>query len=161
MIGFCRFCHSRNGPGSGYRRGDPQQPGRYSSRGPHRRMAPMADPTALPHIASRLERQQLKRLEVLSLIEATTLVLLVCIAAPLKHALGWPLGSRILGPVHGIAFIAYTWTALQTVSGGGWRGREIARLFIVALLPFAGYVNIPWLRRKAAALDGRGAHQPS
>jgi integral membrane protein len=121
----------------------------------------MADTSALPQLASRLERQQLKRLEVLSLIEATTLVMLVCIAVPLKHVLDWPLGSRILGPVHGIAFVAYAWTALQTVSGGGWRGREIARLFIVALLPFAGYVNIPWLRRKAAALDGRRAHQPS
>ncbi|CAM3807832.1 DUF3817 domain-containing protein [Bordetella flabilis] len=117
----------------------------------------MADPTALPQMASRLESQQLKRLEILSLIEATTLVMLVCIAVPLKHVFGWPLGSRIIGPVHGIAFIAYTWTALQTVSGGGWRGPEMARLFIAALLPFAGYVNIPWLRRKTAALNERVA----
>jgi integral membrane protein len=117
----------------------------------------MADQTALPQVASRLEREQLKQLEILSLIEATTLVMLVCVAVPLKHLFDWPLGSRILGPVHGIAFIAYTWTALQTVAGGDWRGADIARLFIVALFPFAGYLNIPWLRRKAAVLDDEQA----
>jgi integral membrane protein len=117
----------------------------------------MVDQTAPPQSASGLERQQLKRLEILSIIEATTLVLLVCLAAPLKHIFGWPLGSRILGPVHGIAFLAYSWTALQTVAAGGWRGRDIARLFAVAFLPFAGYFNIAWLRGKTEVLQRQEA----
>jgi integral membrane protein len=112
----------------------------------------MVDQTAPDQMADGLERRQLKRLELLSLAEATTLVLLVCVAVPLKHVHGLPLGTRILGPVHGHAFLAYGWTALQTVSAGGWRGREIARLFVVAFVPFAGYFNIPWLRRKTEAL---------
>lgn len=98
--------------------------------------------------AAHLESDQLKRLKLLSIAEATTLVLLVCVAVPLKHVFGWPLASRIMGPVHGLTFLAYCWTALQTVSAGGWRRRDIARLFIVAFLPFAGFFNIPWLRRK-------------
>lgn len=96
-----------------------------------------------------LEHQQLKRLELMSILEATTLVLLVCFAVPAKHLFGWPLGSRILGPIHGMAFLAYVWTALQTVTGGGWKPRDMARLFIVAFIPFAGYFNIPWLRKRA------------
>jgi integral membrane protein len=117
----------------------------------------MTDETALARAARGLERDQLKRLEILSIVEATTLVLLVCVAVPLKHFFAWPLGSRLLGPVHGLAFLAYGWAALQTVSAGGWRGREIARLFVVAFVPFAGYVNIAWLRRKAEALAGAAA----
>jgi integral membrane protein len=103
--------------------------------------------------ASRLEREQLKRLEILSFAEATTLVLLVCLGMPLKHAFHWPWGSQILGPIHGVTFLAYCWTALQTVAGGGWRPRDVARLFAVAFLPFGGFCNIPWLRRRAEALD--------
>ncbi|MBZ9772562.1 DUF3817 domain-containing protein [Mesorhizobium sp. CO1-1-8] len=114
----------------------------------------MVDQRMLPQAALALEHAQLKRLEILSIIEATTLVLLVCVAVPLKHVFGWPLGSTILGPVHGLAFLAYSWTALQTVAAGGWRRREIARLFIVAFLPFAGYFNIAWLRRMSKSLQG-------
>jgi integral membrane protein len=118
----------------------------------------MVDPAIPAETANELERDQLKRLEVLSIAEATTLVLLVCVAVPLKHLFDWPMGSRVLGPVHGLAFLAYSWTALQTVAAGGWRGRDAARLFIVAFLPFGGYFNIPWLRKKAAALQ-RGEGQ--
>lgn len=115
----------------------------------------MADQAALAVTENALERDQLKRLEMLSIIEATTLVLLVSIAVPLKHVFDWPLGSQILGPVHGLAFLAYIWTALQTVAAGSWRRRDTARLFLVAFLPFAGYFNLPWLRRKTAALKSR------
>lgn len=113
---------------------------------PHHQSALIAD----------LERKQLKRLEVVSLIEATTLVLLVLIAAPLRHVWGWPYGSKLLGPIHGIAFLAYIWTALQTVAGGGWHKREVLRLFIVAFVPFGGYANIRWLRERAKAFTKTG-----
>ncbi|RQP05055.1 MAG: DUF3817 domain-containing protein [Paracoccus sp. BP8] len=99
-----------------------------------------------------LECKQLKRLEAMSIIEATTLVLLVFIAAPLRHLWGWPYGSKLLGPIHGIAFLAYIWTALQTVAGGGWHQREVVRLFLIAFVPFGGYANIRWLRERAKTL---------
>ncbi|WP_428697774.1 DUF3817 domain-containing protein [Stappia sp.] len=101
------------------------------------------------------ERAQLKRLEIMSIVEAATLVTLVCVAVPLKHMLDWPTGSRILGPLHGIAFLAYIWTVLQTVAGGGWQRREVARLLIVAFLPFAGFFNIGWLRQRGEILEGQ------
>lgn len=103
------------------------------------------------HIAD-LERTQLKRLEALSIIEATTLVLLVFIAVPLRHLWGWPYGSKLLGPIHGIAFLAYIWTAIQTVAGGGWHQREVVRLLLVAFVPFGGYANIRWLRERARTI---------
>lgn len=99
-----------------------------------------------------IELAQLRRLEIASSGEAITLILLVGIAVPLKHLAGYPLAVQIMGPVHGLMFLAYIWTALQTVSGSdGWKGGEIARLFISAMIPLGGFFNLPLLARKRAA----------
>ncbi|WP_428393539.1 DUF3817 domain-containing protein [Lichenicoccus sp.] len=100
----------------------------------------------------QLERAQLRRLEAASLVEATTLVLLVCVAVPLKHLFGMPLAVTVMGPVHGFTFTAYVWTVFQTVAGGGWRRSEWLRMVALAFIPFAGYTNLPLIRRKTEAL---------
>jgi integral membrane protein len=99
-----------------------------------------------------LETAQLRRLEQVSLIEATTLVLLVCVAVPLKHLAGWPAGVAVMGPIHGLAFLTYSWVAIQTVAGGGWRRAEAARLLLLAVIPFGGYFNLGLIRRKRIEL---------
>ena len=115
--------------------------------------APASLPDAGPeHI--RLELAQLRRLEAASLIEATTLILLVGVAVPLKHLAGQPLAVTVMGPVHGLAFAAYIWTVLQTTAGGGWRRHEWLRLLATAFVPLAGYANLSLIRRKGSALAG-------
>jgi integral membrane protein len=91
-------------------------------------------------------------LEIVSILEATTLVILVVVAVPLKHFGHHDLAVRIMGPAHGLAFLAYVWTALQTVAGGGWSGAATTRLFAVAFVPFAGFANLRILRARQAAL---------
>ena len=109
-------------------------------------------PCATPGAAALEEVAQLRRLRLVSFVEATTLALLLFVAVPLKHAFGWPVATRIMGPVHGIAFIAYIWSVVAMVSGGDWTGREIARLVLAALVPFGGFANAGLLRRKEAAM---------
>ena len=99
-----------------------------------------------------LELSQLRRLELASLVEATTLILLIGIAVPLKHIAAQPLGVTIMGPVHGIAFCFYVWTVVQTIAGGGWTGPEWVRLVVTAFVPIAGYTNLPLIRRKMHVL---------
>ncbi len=113
---------------------------------PHYREYPM---TYLSSTAGGTEFYQLRRLKIASIFEATTLVLLVFVAVPLKHIYGMPMGSTLLGPIHGIAFLIYIWMIVETVSGGGWRAREVARLVVVAFIPLAGYLNTGWLQEKA------------
>lgn len=110
----------------------------------------MTESAGAEHI--RLELLQLRRLEAASLIEATTLVLLVGVAVPLKHLAATPGAVTVMGPVHGLAFAAYIWTVVQTASEGGWRRREWLRLVATACVPLAGYANLPLIRRKARAL---------
>jgi len=109
--------------------------------------------------AAQIELAQLRRLEIASCAEATTLLLLLGLAAPLKHLDGWDMGVRVMGPVHGLAFLAYIWMAVQTAAGGGWSRAEIARLFIVAFVPFGGFFNLPFLFRKAA--EQRAMNSPA
>lgn len=99
-----------------------------------------------------LELAQLRRLEIASVLEATTLVVLVCVAVPLKHLGHYDIAVRIIGPVHGLAFLAYLWTVLQTVTGGGWPGRAIARLLLTAFIPFAGFTTPAFLRARLRAV---------
>jgi len=100
----------------------------------------------------RLELLQLRRLEVALLVEATTLILLVGVAVPLRHLAGKPAAVTVMGPIHGLAFVAYIWTVFQTVAEGGWRRSEWLRLVATAFVPFAGYAYLSLIRRKAEAL---------
>ena len=102
--------------------------------------------------ARQVERAQLRRLEIASFVEATTLLLLVGVAVPLRHLAGYADVVHVMGPIHGLVFLAYIWTAIQTVAGGGWTATDTARLFAGALVPFGGFLNLPFMARKAAML---------
>ena len=98
------------------------------------------------------ESTQLRWLRILSVLEATTLVLLVAVAVPLKHVAGWNVAVHVMGPVHGLAFLAYCWAAIQSIAEGGWSRLETVRLFATAFIPFAGFANARLIARKSAAL---------
>lgn len=102
---------------------------------------------------------QLRRLEIASIVEATTLLLLIGLAVPLKHIGGWALGVTLIGPIHGLAFVAFAWTAAQTVAAGGWSRAETTRLFAFAFLPFGGFLNLGLLSRRASELRLKNASQ--
>jgi integral membrane protein len=57
-----------------------------------------------------------------------------------------------MGPIHGVAFVAYVWMLIQTVSGGGWSSSDTIRLVIAALIPFGAFVNERALARRQAML---------
>ena len=102
--------------------------------------------------ARGIERAQLRRLEVASIAEGITLLGLVGVAVPLKHLAGYAGAVHVMGPVHGLVFLAFVWTAVQTVAGGGWNAAETTRLFVGAVVPFGGFFNLPFLARKGASL---------
>ena len=98
------------------------------------------------------ELAQLRRMRAVSVLEGTTLLLLLGIAVPLKHLAGFPIATSIMGPVHGIAFVLYFWMLIQTVSGGGWTRSETPRMVFAAFIPFGAFVNERALARRQASL---------
>lgn len=80
--------------------------------------------------------------------EALTLLALLCVAMPLKYMAGVPDVVSVMGPIHGCAFMIFLWFTIRSWAEGlmGWT--DVARLFVGAFIPFGGFVNERWLRRK-------------
>ncbi len=98
------------------------------------------------------ELSQLRKMRAVSLLEGTTLLLLLGVAVPLKHLAGIPVATSIMGPIHGIAFILYVWMLIQTVSMGRWTLAAAARMVLAAFIPFGAFVNERALARRQALL---------
>ncbi len=114
--------------------------------------------SAVPAVESgHADLTPLRWLGIAAAAEATTLLLLVGVAVPLKHLGDWPLAVRVLGPVHGFAFVAYLWLLLRSLSAGLLSRGEAARLTVPAFVPMAGYLAARLLARRVSGRPGRGS----
>ena len=50
----------------------------------------------------------------LAVFEGLTLLLLIGLCVPLKYLAHWPLGVRLVGPVHGLVFLVYSWSLIES-----------------------------------------------
>ncbi|MFS2139009.1 DUF3817 domain-containing protein [Duganella sp. Dugasp56] len=86
-------------------------------------------------------RRQLRKMRLASLMEGSTLLLLLAVAVPLKHLAGISVAVSVMGPVHGLAYVLYVWLLAQLLSSGDWTQGEVIRMAVVALIPFGALVN--------------------
>ncbi|WKB55420.1 DUF3817 domain-containing protein [Eleftheria terrae] len=86
-----------------------------------------------------------------SLVEGGTLLLLVGVAVPLKHAAGDARLVGVLGPVHGLAFVYYLWVLAGVMRPGEWRWTEVLRAVVAAAIPLGNLANVHLFRRKLCA----------
>jgi integral membrane protein len=84
----------------------------------------------------------------IALAEATSFIALL-IASFVKRTGGGELGVQILGPIHGMLFVAYVVFALSVRSDLGWSGRTTFWVLVGAVVPFGGYVVDWWLVRES------------
>jgi integral membrane protein len=82
-----------------------------------------------------------------ALVEATTFLALL-VASLVKNTGGGETGVQILGPIHGLLFIAYVVIALQLREPEGWTTKQTIWILVGAVLPFGGYVVDWWLLRR-------------
>ncbi len=86
-------------------------------------------------------RRQLRKMRLASLMEGSSLLLLLAVAVPLKHLAGISIAVSVMGSVHGIAYLLYVWLLAQMLSSGDWTQKEVIRMAVVALVPFGAFVN--------------------
>jgi len=84
-----------------------------------------------------------------ALLEATSFLLLL-VASYFKNVQDQGLGVDILGPIHGLLFIAYVVMALSLRNDMGWSTSTTLLILVGAVLPFGGYVVDRWLERNAS-----------
>lgn len=90
----------------------------------------------------------LRNFRYVALLEATSFLLLL-LASYLKHFHDQALGVQVLGPIHGLLFIAYLVLALNLREELGWSGRTTLLILLGAVLPFGGYFVERWLERNS------------
>lgn len=100
-----------------------------------------------PDTGLREQIHLIRQMRLASVLEATTLMLLVFVAMPLKYGLGIREATSVMGPVHGLAFVYYLWMLIQVVLAGGWTRSTIVRMVLSAFIPLAGFINERLLRQ--------------
>ena len=93
------------------------------------------------------------RFRLIALLEATSFLVLLGIAMPLKYWAGMPLAVRIVGMAHGILFVAYVLALLQAVTDGRCSVKLGAVAFLASIVPFGPFVLDARLRTGGAASE--------
>jgi integral membrane protein len=88
----------------------------------------------------------IKNMRYIALAEATSFIALL-VASVIKRTGGSELGVQILGPIHGLLFIAYVVIALNLRPRAGWSAKTTFWILVGAVIPFGGYVVDWWLLR--------------
>ncbi len=93
----------------------------------------------------------------ISIAEATSFLFLLA-ATVVKHEADHPGGVRILGPIHGVLFLAYCAVIIAVASGHHWPTRRTLLALGASVLPVAPYlVERRWLQTPAT---GRAQSAP-
>jgi integral membrane protein len=74
-----------------------------------------------------------------TLAEATSFLVLLFIAMPLKYAWGMPMAVRIAGSIHGALFIAFCFALMRVMNNTTWPFKRAALVFAVSFLPFVPF----------------------
>jgi integral membrane protein len=82
----------------------------------------------------------------IALAEATSFIALL-IAAVIKRTADNEIGVQILGPIHGLLFIAYVVNVFAVRADLGWSGKTTFWILVGAVVPFGGYVVDWWMLR--------------
>ena len=68
------------------------------------------------------------------------LVVLLGIAMPLKYAMQMPIAVQVMGPVHGILFLAYVFMTANLMAEDHITRGLAARMVIASFLPFGPFM---------------------
>ena len=113
----------------------------------------MPDLTAMLVLQNVLGGTPMQRLRLFAIVEGATLIGLLLIAVPLKRLAGMDAAVSTMGPIHGFAFLIYTYLVFEA-----WGARDLTpalalRSLIAALIPFGTWINDRALAERARSPD--------
>lgn len=88
------------------------------------------------------------RLRAAGMTEATSFLVLVGIAMPLKYLAGYPEAVKVVGWVHGVLFITLCAAIVLAVVQADLPKRLAALAFVASLIPFGPFLIDPRLQRE-------------
>ncbi len=82
----------------------------------------------------------MKLLRLMALLEGSSLLILLFIAVPLKAYLGIPEAVKMIGPIHGMLFLAFNVVLMHNSSNGNLTGKQALLGTIASFIPFGTFV---------------------
>jgi len=82
----------------------------------------------------------MKTLRFMSILEGTSLLLLLFVAVPLKRLMEMPEAVSIIGPIHGALFILFNIILFIAIFRHGLKVKHAIIGFIASVIPFGSYV---------------------
>ena len=102
--------------------------------------------TAPPAAASAAEKEHrlftIRTFRYVALAEATSFLILLTCSFFARD------GVPIMGPIHGMLFLAYVGLALVVRESARWTAKETVLVLVGAVVPFGGFVVDRWLARR-------------
>lgn len=80
------------------------------------------------------------RLRLIGIAEGISLLVLLCIAMPLKYLADKPEAVRITGWIHGLLFVIFMGAVLLVYFQRNWPFKKLIFAFLAAFLPFGTFI---------------------
>jgi integral membrane protein len=90
--------------------------------------------------------------EAVAYVEGLSFLVLLGVAMPLKYLAGIALATRVVGLIHGLAFLAYAVVSIDAFSTRQWSGRTFVLGLLASILPAGTFVFVRRLKRGEAAV---------
>ena len=87
-----------------------------------------------------LMKTKVGRLRIIGFLEGISLLILVFIAFPLKHAFDIPTLTKILGPIHGALFLLFIFSTLSVGVEQNWKFSTTTwKVILACMIPFGTF----------------------
>ncbi len=87
-----------------------------------------------------LLKTNIGRLRILAFLEGVSLLVLVFITVPLKYFFHNPVGSKIIGPIHGALFILFIFNTLSVGIQQNWKFKTTTwKVILACFIPFGTF----------------------
>ncbi len=82
----------------------------------------------------------LRRYRVMAEVVGVALAVLVFVGMPLEYGAGRPMVVRVLGPIHGVLYIAYLLAAIDLSRRAQLRWSQMLAMAVAGLMPVVAFI---------------------
>jgi integral membrane protein len=87
-----------------------------------------------------LLKTNIGRLRILAFLEGVSLLVLVFITVPMKYFFHNPMGSKMIGPIHGALFLLFLFNTLSVGVEQNWKFKTTTwKVILACFIPFGTF----------------------
>lgn len=98
---------------------------------------------------TQLLKTKTGRLRIVGLLEGISLLILLFIAVPMKYIFKNPIGSEVVGPIHGVLFLLFVFNTLSVGVEQQWKFKTTTwKVLLACIVPFGTFYIDKTILRK-------------